>query len=327
MAVPSLPDAGTASKVSTSRWITGMLMASTFSIIYLVTPVYLITAIAALVFHFPSRNWSYVIASPIFLSVLTKPTASPWIVGMLTPILDYFEYEEIHDSSSVDVKKKMMEGTNYIIAAQPHGVVTFCGICLSVNSEPEFRCKVKTAVASVVLQTPLIKNVMGIFGLQDASATSIKNRLKKKGVEGTIFLYVGGMAELFKSSRKEERLFLSKRKGFIKLALREGVDIIPVYLFGNTSVLTVMKTGPLASLSRKLQVSLTYFWGKYHLPIPRNDKLLYVSGAPLGIPHIPEPTDEDVNKWHGKYCDEVTSLFNKYKEKLPMYKHKTLFID
>jgi 2-acylglycerol O-acyltransferase 2 len=92
---------------------------------------------------------------------------------------------------------------------------------------------------------------------------------------------VGGIAELFKSSRKEERLYLSKRKGFIKLALQENVDVIPVYLFGNTSVLTVVKTGVLADLSRRLGVSLTYFWGKWYLPIPRDDKVCGMDHASM----------------------------------------------
>ena len=132
---------------------------------------------------------------------------------------------------------------------------------------------------------------MGIFGLMDASASSLRKHFKatcstngtnnggskdstrSSNAKGSVVIYVGGIAELFKSSRKEERLYLSRRKGFIKLALREGVDVIPVYLFGNTSVLTVVKTGLLANLSRKLQVSLTYFWGKYYLPIPRDEKV------------------------------------------------------
>jgi hypothetical protein len=114
---------------------------------------------------------------------------------------------------------------------------------------------------------------MGIFGLIDASKHNLKRVLKKPGVAGSLVIYVGGIAELFMSCPEEERLFLSKRKGFIKLALTEGVDIIPIYLFGNTGVLTVLKTGLLATLSRKLQVSLTYFWGKLYLPIPRADKV------------------------------------------------------
>ncbi len=115
--------------------------------------------------------------------------------------------------------------------------------------------------------------------------------------------------------------------GFIIIALREGVDIIPVYLFGNTSVLSVLKTGFLADLSRKMQMSVTYFWGKWFLPIPRDEKLLYVRGKPLGLPHIPDPTDDDINKWHAKYVEEVQRLFYENREKLPAYKHKKLFID
>ena len=122
------------------------------------------------------------------------------------------------------------------------------------------------------------------------------------------------------------KLYLKKRKGFIKLALQEGVDVLPVYLFGNTTVLSLMKTGVLANLSRKLQVSLTYVWGKWYLPIPRDCKLLYVSGQPLGLPHIPNPTQEDIDKYHAKYCSEVSRLFEKYKEKVPEYKHKKLEI-
>lgn len=56
-------------------------------------------------------------------------------------------------------------------------------------------------------------------------------------------------------------------------------------------------------------------------------KCLYVRGLPLNLPHIPNPTDEDINKWHAMYCNEVRRLFEKYKDLVPMYKDKTLFID
>ena len=197
-----------------------------------------------------------------------------------------------------------------------------------MNTPPELR-KIKTGVASALLKFPILKHVMGIYGLTSASGGNVRKilRTKNKGIDGSLVLYTGGIAELFKSSRKEERLYLKNRKGFIKIALREGADIIPIYLFGNTSCLTVLKNKFLASLSRKLQMSLTYFWGKWMLPIPRDVKLIYVRGKPLGLPHIPEPTDEDLEKWHGKYCEEVKRLFDSYKEKLPEYKHKTLHFD
>ena len=45
--------------------------------------------------------------------------------------------------------------------------------------------------------------------------------MKKGGAAGSVVIYIGGIAELFKSSRKEERLYLSKRKGFIKVRRAE----------------------------------------------------------------------------------------------------------
>ena len=111
------------------------------------------------------------------------------------------------------------------------------------------------------------------------------------------------------------------------MALTEGADIVPVYLFGNSSVLSVLTQGPLVALSRKVQASLTIFWGKFYLPIPRDEKLLYVVGKPMGLPHILNPTQDDIDKWHEKYCIEVRKIYETYQEKLPMYKHKKLFID
>lgn len=44
---------------------------------------------------------------------------------------------------------------------------------------------------------------------------------------------------MFLSSPSEERLYVGKRKGFIKLAMRTGSEIIPCYYFGNTTCLEV----------------------------------------------------------------------------------------
>lgn len=187
--------------------------------------------------------------------------ASPWMLKKLAPILDYFEFEQIIESRPIDARQEMRKGRNYILAAQPHGVLSMCGICSAVNAENEFQGTIPTGVATALLRTPVLKHVMGIFYLISASKSSLKKQLRKGGIEGTVFLYVGGMAELFLSSEEEEVLYLLKRKGFIKLALQEGVDVIPIYLFGNTAVLSVIKTGLLANLSRR--VSVLIGWRAY----------------------------------------------------------------
>lgn len=261
----------------------------------------------------------------MLISIVIPPRASLLALRLIHPMLSYFDFNCIyHLDSESTIRSSMKSGTSYIFAAQPHGVLSFVGMCAATYN-PIDTLSVPTAAASVVLHTPLLKNLMGIFNLVDASARNLQH-LFKQGK--SVLIYIGGIAELFKSCRSEERLYLQQRKGFIKLALKEkNVDIVPVYLFGNTSVLSVMKHGPLAALSRKLQASLTLFWGKFYLPIPRDEKLLYVIGRPLELPYIPQPTQEDIDKWHGIYCEEVRKIFDMYKERVPMYKHKKLYID
>lgn len=303
-------------------WLAGMAVATCFTIAYLLIPAYLLSATVALILRYPTTKSSIYYALPMIISIIIPPIPSRLALRMIRPMLDYFDFEEIH-MDETNVRTNMANGTNYLFAAQPHGVLSFVGMCAAC-SKPDDVENVPTAAASVVLKTPLLKNMMGIFNLVDASGSNLK-RILRKG--GSVLIYIGGIAELFKSCRTEERLYLQKRRGFIKLALREGVDVVPVYLFGNTSVLSVLKHGPLAALSRKLQASLTLMWGKFYLPIPRDEKLLYIVGKPLGMPHIPEPTQQDIDKWHGIYCDEVRKIFETNKEKVPAYKHKKLFID
>lgn len=313
---------------SSFRWYLGMCIASVFSLIYFVVPFYMLAALLALMFRYPSVQAAWIFAAPILISAVIKPIHMPWIIERLKPMLDYFDYEEIRERFPIDVKQEILNGKNYLMVFQPHGATSFAGILSAAALDLDFKGKDKfpTAVANALLYTPLLKHVLGIFGLISASKSSMQRQLKKPGPEGCVVLYVGGMAELFLSCENEEKLYLSQRKGFIKLALQEGVDVLPIYLFGNTTVLSVWKPSLLASISRKLQLSLTYVWGKWYLPIPRDCKLLYVSGQPLGLPHIKDPTQADIDKWHAKYCQEVKRLFDTYKERVPEYKHKQLEI-
>ena len=311
-----------------AQWLLGMVIATTFCLAYLLVPVYLLVATAS--FLLIGNKSSFLFALPMLLSMSTKPRASDMALRLCRPMLNYFDYEEIFmdetirsSSSSSSSSSSNNQNKQYIFAAQPHGVLSFVGMC-SAALHPEYTIRVPTAAASIVLKTPLLKHVMGIFNLIDASAINLKRHFKSGG---SVVIYIGGIAELFKTSRTEERLYLRNRKGFIKLALTEGVDIVPVYLFGNSSVLSVLTQGPLVALSRKVQASLTIFWGKFYLPIPRDEKLLYVVGKPMGLPHILNPTQDDIDKWHEKYCIEVRKIYETYQEKLPMYKHKKLFID
>ena len=305
-------------------------MASIFSLSYIIGPFYIIAALYYLIRYHDLHSLYF--ALPFLISAITPPVKIPTIVysDIFGYMKDYFSYEEIFEISDNDLIKRLAEfkavGRSIIFTGQPHGVLSYGGLCAGANMDKRLT-GIVTAVAGAVLMTPVIKHVVGVFGLIDASAKSLKKQLAKGGVEGSIVLYTGGIAELFKCSETEEKLFLLQRKGFIKLALREGADIVPMYFFGNTTVLTIPKVPFLETISRAMQMSITIFWGRWGLPIPRPHKVLYVRGKPLGLPRIANPTDEQVTEWHTKYCKEVQRIFDTYKHKVPQFEDKKLVIE
>lgn len=316
----------------TLKYYVGMFVATLFSLTYILTIPYSIIAIVYVVRYpgFPSLLFIL----PYVLSLIIPPIRLPWLTGSIFMgcLRDYFDFEQVNEISDEELLKTLDEykkvGRSIIFPTVPHGVLSYGSLCAGGGPYLHPRLSmIPSAVAGAVLASPIIKHVMGIWGLIDASSPSLVKHLAKGGLEGSFILYPGGIAELFLCSEEEERLFLKSRKGFIKLALREGADIVPIYCFGNTTVLTIPKNKFLAEQSRKFQASLTIFWGKWGTPIPRDKKCIYVRGAPLGLPVIKNPTDEDVDKWHGKYLAEVLRLFDTYKHKLPEYKSKQLYID
>ena len=113
-------------------------------------------------------------------------------------------------------RKKL--GRSFLLCAAPHGVLSYVALCVVAASDIRFG-GLSTAVAGVVLKTPFIKHIIGIYGMIDASRKNMLRHLSKGGAEGSLVLYTGGIAELFFCSRPEETLYLKERKGFIKLAL------------------------------------------------------------------------------------------------------------
>jgi len=316
----------------------GFCAASLFSVTYVTAPLLLIGSIVS-VARCPRWWVSWAALTPVLAS-LALPSQ---LVEMLGPIIlgcwpfrcvpKFFRYEEYHEITDTEMRSS---GKNYLLGAHPHGVFSFGGVCaaiVSMNEKDGFGrqlCReAPTAAASVIKVFPILKDVLGVFGILDASGKTLSKRLGKPPAAdhtSSVVLYIGGMLELFFSNTKNEAVFLTGRKGFIKLALREGADVVPVYMFGNTTVLSALTWGPLAALSRKLGVSVTIFWGRFGLPVPKPVKIVYARGRPIGLPHIKDPTTEDVDKWHAAYCEKLIELFDTYKGKNLDYKDKKLII-
>merc|ERR1712032_1204669 len=99
----------------------------------------------------------------------------------------------------------------------------------------------------------------------------------------------GGIAEMFLMRDDLEQIHVKGRKGFIKLALQAGTDIVPLYGLGHTHLYTVMDKSSFIGkffmdLSRRLQMSLIPFYGRFGLPLlPHAKPLAALVGKPIRV--------------------------------------------
>jgi len=305
----------------------GFLGASVFSLVYYIAPVYVLTSPLVLLYN-PTAISTWIYLAPLIISAVlpckpNKLVLCSWFARKIPKYFNYTEILEFDDEELIALTNKRA----CILAVCPHGIISYGGICSGLV-DGEFNAPLRqqvldafpTAVASVVLSFPIMKHVIGIFGLIDASRKSLSKRLN----DGKSFvLYPGGIAELFLSSPAKEAIIA--RKGFIRLALANGSDVIPIYLFGNTTVLRVFTHPVLMAVSRSLGASLTLFWGRWGLPLPLPDPLIYVRGKPLGMPKVEgEPSQALIDEWHVRYVAEVQRLFETYKHLRLDFKEKVL---
>ena len=122
-------------------------------------------------------------------------------------------------------------------------------------------------------------------------------------------------SQIFLSSPTEEKICAS-HKGFVKIAIKAGVPIVPVYMFGHTRMFHQLAADNVIAmaLSRIIKTSVTIFWGQYYLPIPFPTKLLFAVGRPIPVVKAEHPSREYVECVHRQYLDELERLYHAHKK-------------
>lgn len=140
-------------------------------------------------------------------------------------------------------------------------------------------------------------------------------------------MYPGGQKEQLLTKYGENRLYLSGRKGFVKLALEEGAHLVPVYAFGevnlfhHSSFLLEFRKFILA----RYGATIPLVYGAYGL-LPYQQPITMVFGKPIVVKQVTNPTQNDIDSLHKTYCKELVQLFNDYKNRCG-YPNAELIID
>lgn len=213
------------------------------------------------------------------------------------------------------MQRPNMMGKPVIFSIIPHGVAPLGITAYPLWSKLWNDRLCRWTAAPVVLKIPLVGLFMRRIGYLPAKTKSIHEALTKR--EENVGIILDGISGMFQTHTNEETAYVKKRKGIVKIALRAGVPIVPVYAFGHTEAWDVVVDpfGILESLSNKFGAALSPFFGRWgwFLGPPRRVPLAVCLGDPIDCPKVDEPTIEQIDEYHTRMLDGYRKVFDTHK--------------
>ena len=201
-----------------------------------------------------------------------------------------------------------LQETNSLFTFHPHGYFAN-GMFLAHISNNTVKNSV-IAGSRMALVYPWGGIIMKSFGVEGVNPENFENMLKKKE---NISVIPGGFEEATLTRYGKQRVFLNNRKGFIKMTLKYGYMIYPVYTFGETNLHNSLSNEKLGLVLNKLKLPGTIPYSK-NLIFPNNDEeLVTVIGKGLQMPKIEKPTQDEVDKYHSIYVENLKRIYLKFK--------------
>tara|TARA_B110001452_G_scaffold262538_1_gene262705 strand:- start:1478 stop:2437 length:960 start_codon:yes stop_codon:yes gene_type:complete len=203
-------------------------------------------------------------------------------------------------------------------AGSPHGAFPVTQMCFALFA---FRCnkrfdtfKLRSAGASVLFYVPLLRELLLLLGVRDAGRANLQSLLRSGY---SVAVCPGGIWEMVNTRHDQEQIFLQRNLGFIRLAMRHGLPIVPIYTFGENQLFTVHT--PLRALrlwiAQHLWVGLPLVTGRFGLPglpfpVPLPTAVTHVVGR--AVPTCaanPHPSDAELEKVLEGYIAEMDRIF------------------
>jgi len=175
----------------------------------------------------------------------------------------------------------------------------------------------KAFVEPMLFKIPLIRHFITAFG--NAAPATKKEMHRLMSTKIPLGLLPGGSEEIILSHHGHERVYIKKRKGFLKYALQHGYTICIGYTFGESDSYRTLDWGVKFRMwyLKTFRVPLFACWGIWWCPLlPRGQVALEtVVGNPFRLPKIAEPSQEEIDKWHAIYVEKLVDLFERNKAK------------
>jgi hypothetical protein len=248
----------------------------------------------------------------VFTSKTHKRHGAPWKSFENNPLVRFIiEWLPVR----IFRKAKLNPEKLYVFACHPHGTLAFNRAAVGFSTStlwdqafPDVKFRVLTASAAFFI--PFIRELWLWSYCVDASKkTAIK---VMRDLKTSVFVYPGGEKEQIETIFKENRV-MSSRKGFIRLAIEEGADLVPVYAFGETNLYyhSLHFLNFRKFLVQKFGIAIPFLCGEYGL-MPYRTPVTLVFGAPISITQNSHPSPEEIDKFHKLFYESLQKLYVEY---------------
>lgn len=222
---------------------------------------------------------------------------------------------------------------NYVMGYHPHGIISMGAFANFATEATGFSKMFPGIIPSLLTLTsnfriPFYRDLIMALGIAAVSRRSCETILSS-GEGRSIVIVIGGAAESLNARPGVADLVLRKRLGFIRLAIKQQAELVPVFSFGENDLYDQVdntKGSKIFQYQKKMQSLLGFTMPLFHARgifnydvgiIPFRHQIATVVGKPIPVPVLEEgqePTQEQILEVQKQYIDELQSIFDKYKD-------------
>ncbi|TVY19343.1 Diacylglycerol O-acyltransferase 2A [Lachnellula arida] len=236
----------------------------------------------------------------------------------------------------------------YIFGYHPHGILSL-GAFGAFATEALGFSQLFPGIKNTLLtldsnfRIPLYRDYALAMGIASVSKESCENLLSKggpnkEGMGRGITIVIGGARESLDAQPYSLRLVLKRRKGFVKMAIRTGADLVPVLSFGENDLYDQFNSDSHPKIHRfqllvkKLlgfTVPLFHARGVFNYDVglmPYRRPLNIVVGKPIRVAQSSKPEQEEIDRVHEEYVQELERLWDLWKDDFAPQRKKDMEI-
>jgi 2-acylglycerol O-acyltransferase 2 len=249
---------------------------------------------------------------------------------------------------------------SYVFGYHPHGIIGMGALANFGTAATEFPTSFPGITPHLLtlssnFKIPFYRDVILAMGLCSVSKRSCE-RILRKGKGHAITIVVGGASESLSAHPGTADLTLRRRLGFIKIAVRNGASLVPVFSFGENDIYSQLVNEEGTKIHRFQKTfqkifgfTLPLFHGRgiwisigllpYRHPIVSVGEcfsiLLYhclsnlpllIVGRPIETKKNPNPTKAELEEYQKKYIEELERIWHQWKDAYAANRTKELTI-